>query len=90
MRSNYEASSGNKVSRDCGFSRMLPSNAGLSTWLFCDTGIDDPGDVHFVQIKCPLLTADRIAAAAARGAATATRDTLKSMALSRGAVMMGG
>jgi cyanuric acid amidohydrolase len=24
-----------------------------------DAGIDDPSDVHFVQIKCPLLTSDR-------------------------------
>ena len=30
-----------------------------------DAGIDDPADVHFVQIKCPLLTAERIAAAEA-------------------------
>lgn len=54
-----------------------------------DAGIDDPADVHFVQIKCPLLTAERIAEAGARGAATATRDTLKSMALSRGAAALG-
>jgi cyanuric acid amidohydrolase len=54
-----------------------------------DAGIDDPDDVHFVQIKCPLLTADRIAEAARRGAATVTRDTLKSMALSRGASALG-
>src|SRR5205814_2973029 len=31
-------------------------------------GIADARDVHFVQIKCPLLTADAIAAAVARGA----------------------
>lgn len=54
-----------------------------------DAGLDDPADVHFVQIKCPLLTAERIAAAEARGAATATRDTLKSMGLSRGASALG-
>jgi len=54
-----------------------------------DAGIDDPADVHFVQIKCPLLTADRIAAAEGRGATTATRDTLKSMGLSRGASALG-
>ena len=43
-------------------------------------------DVHFVQIKCPLLTADRIAAARQP---VATQDTLKSMALSRGASALG-
>jgi cyanuric acid amidohydrolase len=52
-------------------------------------GISDPAHVHFVQIKCPLLTADRIAAAEAQGHATATRDTLKSMGLSRGASALG-
>jgi cyanuric acid amidohydrolase len=54
-----------------------------------DAGIEDPADVHFVQIKCPLLTAERIGEAEARGAATATRDTLKSMDLSRGASALG-
>lgn len=54
-----------------------------------DAGIDDPADVHFVQIKCPLLTAERIGEAEARGATTATRDTLKSMGLSRGASALG-
>lgn len=54
-----------------------------------DAGIVDPADVHFVQIKCPLLTAQRIAEADARGAAVATRDTLKSMGLSRAASALG-
>jgi cyanuric acid amidohydrolase len=54
-----------------------------------DAGIADPADVHFVQIKCPLLTAQRIAAADARGAPVATRDTLKSMGLSRAASALG-
>lgn len=43
-------------------------------------------DVHFVQIKCPLLTSDRIAAS---DRPTATSDTLKSMGLSRGASALG-
>lgn len=54
-----------------------------------DAGITDPADVHFVQIKCPLLTAQRIAEADARGAPVATRDTLKSMGLSRAASALG-
>ena len=54
-----------------------------------DAGIDDPADVHFVQIKCPLLTAERIAAVDARGGTVAVRDTLKSMGLSRGASALG-
>lgn len=54
-----------------------------------DAGIDDPADVHFVQIKCPLLTAQRIGEAAARGKTVATSSTLKSMGLSRAASALG-
>lgn len=52
-------------------------------------GIADVDDVHYVQVKCPLLTMERIAAAAARGTDTVVRDTLKSMAFSRGASALG-
>jgi cyanuric acid amidohydrolase len=51
--------------------------------------VDDPADVHFVQVKCPLLTLARIRAAAGRSADTVTRDTLKSMGLSRAASALG-
>jgi cyanuric acid amidohydrolase len=54
-----------------------------------DAQIADPADVHFVQIKCPLLTAQRIADAEGRGQRVATRDTLKSMGLSRAASSLG-
>ena len=54
-----------------------------------DAGLERPEDVHFVQIKCPLLTADRVAETEARGLTTATRDTLKSMSLSRAASALG-
>jgi cyanuric acid amidohydrolase len=54
-----------------------------------DAKIADPADVHFVQIKCPLLTAQRIAEAQAREASVATHDTLKSMGLSRAASSLG-
>ena len=49
-------------------------------------GISAADDVHFIQIKCPLLTADRIAEAEGP---VATTDTLKSMGLSRGASALG-
>lgn len=52
-------------------------------------GIASPGDVHYVQVKCPLLTSARIAAAKARGATVATEDTYHSMGLSRGASALG-
>lgn len=54
-----------------------------------DAGIIDMSDVHFVQIKCPLLTSERIQHAEADGHTTTTRDTLKSMGLSRGASALG-
>ena len=52
-------------------------------------GLDDPAAVHFVLVKCPLLTSARIAETAARGKTVATSDTLKSMGLSRGASALG-
>lgn len=54
-----------------------------------DAGIVDADDIHYVQVKCPLLTMERIEQAEARGAKTAVRDTLKSMGLSRGASALG-
>ena len=54
-----------------------------------DAGIGSPADVHYVQVKCPLLTAQRIGEADRRGAGVATRDTLKSMGLSRAASALG-
>ena len=51
--------------------------------------IADDADVHWVQIKCPLLTSERMADAASRGATTATDNTYASMALSRGASALG-
>jgi cyanuric acid amidohydrolase len=54
-----------------------------------DAGIDDPSDVHFVQIKCPLLTSERIEAALGRGNKTVTTSAYGSMAFSRGASALG-
>jgi cyanuric acid amidohydrolase len=54
-----------------------------------DAGIDDPADVHFVQIKCPLLTSERVGAAHTRGQATVTTSAYGSMAYSRGASALG-
>jgi len=54
-----------------------------------DAGIDDCGDVHFVQIKCPLLTSERIEAAAARGNKTVAASGYASMGYSRGASALG-
>ena len=54
-----------------------------------DAGIGDSHDVHFVQVKCPLLTSERIEAAAARGHKTVTTSAYSSMGYSRGASALG-
>jgi cyanuric acid amidohydrolase len=54
-----------------------------------DAGIDEARDVHFVQIKCPLLTSERVEAAAARGQKAVTASAYGSMGYSRGASAVG-
>jgi cyanuric acid amidohydrolase len=54
-----------------------------------DAAIIYPQDVHFVQIKCPLLTSERVEAAAARGNKTVTTSSYGSMGYSRGASALG-
>ena len=54
-----------------------------------DAGIDDLHDVHFVQIKCPLLTTERVEAALHRGHKTVTTSAYTSMGYSRGASALG-
>lgn len=51
--------------------------------------IESIEDVHFVQIKCPLLTSERINDAESRGKKVVTHDTYKSMGYSRGASALG-
>ncbi len=52
-------------------------------------GIVSPDDVHYVQVKCPLLTKQRIADAEARTRTVVTEDTYTSMGYSRGASALG-
>lgn len=54
-----------------------------------DAGIDALADVHFVQIKCPLLTAAKVNDALQRGETPVTHDPYESMACSRGASALG-
>jgi len=54
-----------------------------------DAGITDAADVHFVQIKCPLLTAERMREARSREQCVVTEDTYGSMGYSRGASALG-
>ena len=51
-----------------------------------DAGLNNPRDVDFAQVKVPLLTAERMAAAKGH---VRTSDTLKSMGFSRGAAALG-
>jgi cyanuric acid amidohydrolase len=54
-----------------------------------DGGIAAVADVHFVQVKCPLLTPAKIQAARGRGREPVTADTYESMGYSRGASALG-
>ncbi|MEY9392801.1 cyanuric acid amidohydrolase [Bradyrhizobium japonicum] len=74
---------------EIGRSAQIMETAKAVTAAMADAGITDPADVHFVQIKCPLLTSDRVEAANARGSKTATTSAYSSMAYSRGASALG-
>jgi len=54
-----------------------------------DAGIARNEDVHWVQVKCPLLTAERVQAARRAGREPVTEIAYKSMAYSRGASALG-
>jgi cyanuric acid amidohydrolase len=54
-----------------------------------NAGIERLDDVHFVQVKCPCVTAARAAAAAAAGKALRTSDSSRSMAFARAAGAFG-
>ncbi len=54
-----------------------------------DAGINDPRDVHYVQVKGPLLTPAAIASAQDRGVAVVTRDPNGSKPYARGAMALG-
>ncbi|HEY3524429.1 MAG TPA: ring-opening amidohydrolase [Candidatus Limnocylindrales bacterium] len=54
-----------------------------------DLAIDDPADVHYVQVKGPLLTPAGIRDAAGRGATVVTTDPNASKAYARGATALG-
>jgi cyanuric acid amidohydrolase len=54
-----------------------------------DASIEAVSDVHFVQIKCPLLTSERVQEAGGRGRTTVTASGYASMGYSRGASAIG-
>ena len=68
---------------------QVRATADLVRKLMAEAHIESAEDLHFVQVKCPLLTGDRMAGAAARGKSVCTEDTYKSMGYSRGASALG-
>ena len=54
-----------------------------------EAGISDPKDVHFVQTKTPLLTAERIADAKRRGKSVYKTEMMESMAVSNATAALG-
>ena len=74
---------------EIGRSTQIEATAEAVTAAMAQAGITRPEDVHYVQVKCPLLTGDRVAQAAARGHTVVTTDTYKSMGYSRGASALG-
>lgn len=78
---------------------LMPEEVGTTTQVFYvadavqramkDALIDSIEDVHYVQVKCPLLTSQRINEAAARGKTVVVTDTVKSMGYSNGSSGLG-
>lgn len=95
-----QPAAGKRLAIGIGFTRdFLPEEIGTTVQLnetvlavqtaMADAGITDPADVHFVQIKCPLLTSAKVADALARGASPVTHDSYESMGASRAASALG-
>ncbi len=74
---------------EIGRSMQISATRDAVLQAMASAGIERLEDVHFVQIKCPLLTASRIAEAELRGQSVACHDTYESMGYSRGASALG-
>jgi cyanuric acid amidohydrolase len=74
---------------EIGRSPQIEETAAAVRLAMSDAQIDNPDDVHFVQIKCPLLTSERVEAALRRGRKTVTASGYASMGYSRGASALG-
>jgi cyanuric acid amidohydrolase len=68
---------------------QVEATAEAVTAAMAQAGITGAEDVHYVQVKCPLLTSERVQEAAARDSAVVTVDTYRSMGYSRGASALG-
>ena len=74
---------------EIGRKAQILDTAAAVTAAMRQAGIESSADVHYVQVKCPLLTRQRIESAFARQATVATEDTYLSMGFSRGASALG-
>ncbi len=74
---------------EMGRAAQIDATAEAVAAAMADAGIATAADVHFVQVKCPLLTSAKVADALARGALPVTRDSYESMGYSRGASALG-
>jgi cyanuric acid amidohydrolase len=74
---------------ELGRSAQIHATADAVQAAMKSAGITQASDVHYVQVKCPLLSKQRMADAAARGATVVTEDTYLSMGYSRGASALG-
>lgn len=74
---------------EMGRAAQIQATAAATLEAMADAGIADPADVHFVQVKCPLLTVGKVQAALARGTDPVTHDAYESMGFSRGASALG-
>ena len=74
---------------EMGRTAQVDATAAATRAAMADAGIADAADVHFVQVKCPLLTAAKVQAARERGAEPVTHDAYESMGYSRGASALG-
>jgi cyanuric acid amidohydrolase len=77
------------ATEELGRSAQIDATADAVRAAMDDADIADPADVHFVQIKCPLLTAARVTEARGRGCEPVTDDAYASMGYSRGASALG-
>jgi cyanuric acid amidohydrolase len=74
---------------EIGRGAQIEATAAAVGEAMADAGITRVEDVHWVQVKCPLLTAERVQSARAAGREPVTEIAYKSMAYSRGASALG-
>jgi cyanuric acid amidohydrolase len=74
---------------EIGRAAQIEATAVAVAEAMADAGIARSADVHWVQVKCPLLTAERVQAARRAGHEPVTENAYKSMAYSRGASALG-